>query len=110
MRKLVAAVALMLVVPAVAPAETPAGLLAPPRPPAETPAGFVGSLHEHSSYSDGYPTSRPATFYANGKKHGLDFMGGSDHSDTLGLPINVSDDCACNPAQADCALADGADA
>src|SRR3954451_696625 len=95
MRTLVAAVALMLVVPAVA--------------RAETPAGFVGSLHEHSSYSDGYPTSRPATFYANGKKHGLDFMGGTDHSDTLELPINTSDDCANDPAQADCALADGTD-
>src|SRR3954468_4863251 len=76
---------------------------------AAKPAGFVGSLHEHSSYSDGHPPSTPATFYANGKRHGLDFMGGSDHSDTLGLPINVSDDCASNPAQADCALADGTD-
>src|SRR3954447_4955449 len=76
---------------------------------AAKPAGFVGSLHEHSSYSDGYPTSRPATFYANGKKHGLDFMGGSDHSDTFELPINTSDDCANDPAQADCALADGTD-
>src|SRR3954452_9364906 len=83
MRTLLAAAAVLLLLPAAA--------------RAEKPAGFIGSLHEHSSYSDGYPTSTPATFYANGKRHGLDFMGGSDHSDTLGLPINVSDDCASNP-------------
>src|SRR4051795_3938284 len=93
MRTLLAAAAVLLLLPAAA--------------RAEKPAGFIGSLHEHSSYSDGYPTSPPAAFYANGKKHGLDFMGGSDHSDTLGLPINVSDDCASDPAQQDCALADG---
>jgi hypothetical protein len=68
--------------------------------------GFIGSLHEHSAYSDGYPGTRPATFYASGRAHGLDFMGGSDHSDTLGLPISVSDDCANDPTQSGCALAD----
>src|SRR4051812_22359814 len=95
MRTLLAAAAVLLLLPAAA--------------HAEKPAGFIGSLHEHSSYSDGYPTSTPATFYANGKRHRLDFMGGSDHSDTLGLPINVSDDCANNPAQQDCVLADRTD-
>src|SRR4051794_757566 len=93
MRMLLAAAAVLLLLPAAA--------------RAEKPAGFIGSLHEHSSYSDGYPTSTPASYYANGKKHGLDFMGGADHSDTLGLPINASDDCASNPAQQECALADG---
>src|SRR5205085_5368086 len=85
---------------------TTAALLWPAAARAEKPAGFLGSLHEHSSYSDGYPTSTPASFYANGKRHGLDFMGGSDHSDTLGLPVNVSDDCANDPVQEDCVLAD----
>src|SRR3954452_9595008 len=93
MRTLLAAAAVLLLLPAAA--------------RAEKPAGFIGSLHEHSSYSDGYPTSTPASYYANGKKHGLDFMGGADHSDTLGLPINASDDCASNPAQQECSLADG---
>src|SRR5690349_1689674 len=73
---------------------------------AAKPAGFIGSLHEHSAYSDGYPTTRPATYYANGKAHGLDFMGGSDHSDTLGLPISVSQDCEDDPTQSGCAIAD----
>jgi hypothetical protein len=70
------------------------------------PPGFIGSMHEHSAYSDGYPTTRPATFYASGRDHGLDFMLGSDHSDTLGLPISVSQDCEDDPTQNGCAIAD----
>jgi predicted metal-dependent phosphoesterase TrpH len=81
---------------------------------AATPAAaeeFVGSLHEHSGYSDGWPGSRPADYFASGKSFGLDFMGGSDHSDTLGLPIAASDYCLDEdtsdlPA---CALADSTD-
>lgn len=73
---------------------------------------YVGSLHEHSGYSDGWPGSRPADFYASGRKHGLDFMGGSDHSDNTGLPMSFSDYCAnpqnpqYDPTKPGCAVAD----
>jgi hypothetical protein len=65
---------------------------------------LVGSMHEHSGYSDGWPGSRPADYYASGKGFGLDFMLGSDHSDTLALPIVASDYCTDDPTP--CALAD----
>src|SRR3954453_16143772 len=81
-------------------------LLFPAAANAAPPPGFVGSLHEHSAYSDGYPTTRPATFYANGRSHGLDFMGGSDHSDTLGVPVSASQYCADDPSHAGCAIGD----
>ncbi len=60
---------------------------------------FVGAMHEHSSYSDGDIHSRPADYYAAGKAHGLDFMAGSDHSDTLdkGVFISVGSDCFSTP-------------
>jgi hypothetical protein len=74
---------------------------------AATPPGFVGALHEHSGYSDGWPGSRPADYYASGRAHGLDFMGGSDHSDNLGLPDSTSQYCLSNsPPPATCAVAD----
>jgi hypothetical protein len=73
---------------------------------------YVGSLHEHSAYSDGWPGSRPAEFYSSGARHGLDFMGGSDHSDNTGVPMSFSDYCAnpqnpqYDPTQPGCAVAD----
>src|SRR3954468_7762221 len=81
---------------------------APAAHAAKPPLTLVGSLHEHSGYSDGWPGSRPADYYASGKAFGLDFMGGSDHSDTLALPIAARDyftagDPSDLPA---CALAD----
>jgi hypothetical protein len=73
----------------------------PPMPPLGTFEDdyhrYVGSMHEHSSYSDGYVPTTPATFYASGKKFGLDFMGGSDHSDFLGVPLSTSGYCAPDP-------------
>jgi hypothetical protein len=66
---------------------------------------LVGSLHEHSGYSDGWPTSTPATFYASGRGHGLDFMGGSDHSDNTALPFSTSQYCVDDPTQPGCAIA-----
>src|SRR5262245_418414 len=72
---------------------------------------LVGSLHEHSAYSDGWPGSRPYDYYASGRNHGLDFMGGSDHSDTLGIPASASGYCLdqSNPlavTQPGCLMAD----
>ncbi len=62
--------------------------------PASAPAvELVGSMHEHSAYSDGWLGSRPADYYASGRAFGLDFMGGSDHSDTFPLPIAGSEAC-----------------
>ncbi len=54
---------------------------------------LVGALHEHSGYSDGWPKSRPADFFAAGKAEGLDFMGSSDHSDNVDLPYTLSTYC-----------------
>jgi hypothetical protein len=75
------------------------------------PQWLLGSMHEHSAYSDGWPGSRPYDFYLSGRNHGLDFMGGSDHSDTLGVPVSASGYCLdpSDPAavlQPGCLLAD----
>jgi predicted metal-dependent phosphoesterase TrpH len=73
----------------------------PPMPPLGTFEGsystYVGSMHEHSSYSDGFVPTTPSTYYASAKSFGLDFMGGSDHSDFLGVPLSTSQYCAPDP-------------
>lgn len=76
-------------------------VLAPPAAAEE----FVGSLHEHSGYSDGWPGSRPADYYASGKAFGLDFVGGADHSDSFALPSVFSEECLGSDAP-ECLLAD----
>ena len=45
------------------------------QPAAAQTTPLVGSLHEHSGYSDGWPGSRPQTYFESGKGFGLDFMG-----------------------------------
>src|SRR5438093_5601031 len=67
---------------------------------------FVGSLHEHSGYSDGWPGSRPQTYYDSGRSFGLDFMSGSEHSDNADLPIVASEYCLDPLVAPSCALAD----
>src|SRR5438132_7513803 len=67
---------------------------------------YVGSLHEHSGYSDGWPGSRPQTYYDSGRSFGLDFMSGSEHSDNADLPIVASSYCLDPLVAPDCALAD----
>ena len=60
------------------------------------PAGlneYVGALHEHSGYSDGWPGSRPANYYDSAKKFGLDFLSGAEHSDTANIPVVASELC-----------------
>ena len=54
---------------------------------------LVGALHEHSGYSDGWPTSRPADYFTAAKAEHLDFMGSSDHSDNVDLPYTLSVYC-----------------
>ena len=60
-------------------------------------SAYVGSLHEHSGYSDGWVGSTPGTYYASGQHFGLDFLGGSDHSDFLNVPLSTSGYCAPDP-------------
>lgn len=82
----------------------PAALAQLPLPPAEgqcapdnsTAAGylpFVGSLHEHSGYSDGTVGTIPADYFAQGAALGLDFMGASEHSDNALVPVTANADC-----------------
>lgn len=54
---------------------------------------FVGALHEHSGYSDGWPGTRPADYYAAAKKQGLDFLGSGEHSDSEKIPFTFSEEC-----------------
>ncbi|AXQ28451.1 hypothetical protein D0B54_07040 [Solimonas sp. K1W22B-7] len=60
---------------------------------------YRGALHEHSSYSDGDIHSIPADYYAAAKTAGLDFMGGSEHSDSLDplVFISLGNDCFSTP-------------
>jgi hypothetical protein len=55
--------------------------------------GLVGSMHEHSGYSDGYPGSTPASYYASAKHFGLDFLASGEHSDNAKIPVVASDYC-----------------
>ena len=59
---------------------------------------YIGSLHEHTGYSDGVPMTRPADVYREVSSKGYDFAGSSDHSDTLHIPLSVGLDRAeCPP-------------
>jgi hypothetical protein len=73
----------------------------PPMPPVGAfEAGFtpyVGSLHEHSGYSDGWAGSTPATYFASAKGFGLDFLAAGEHSDFMGVPLSTSQYCYPNP-------------
>jgi hypothetical protein len=97
----IAAGAAMLVVPAPTSAAAGSGL-----------EPLVGSLHEHSAYSDGWPGTRPRDYFDFGARYGNDFMGGSDHSDNLALPVVLSEACYGQGRGGDevllaqCALAD----
>lgn len=66
---------------------------------------FIGALHEHSGYSDGYPGSRPADYFASAKRQGLDFLMSGEHSDSADLPMVVSEECL-SPGITGCAVAD----
>lgn len=66
---------------------------------------LIGPMHEHSGYSDGWPGSTPATYYASAKALGNDFLGAGEHSDSTDLPLVLSESCL-TPAIAGCALAD----
>lgn len=65
-----------------------------------------GSLHEHSGYSDGRPGTEPRDYFAAGREHGLDFMGGTEHSDNGDIPPTVTDACLDFEAFPKCLVAD----
>jgi len=54
---------------------------------------LMGALHEHSGYSDGKATTRPADSFASGARAGLDFMGSSEHAETLNYPMSFGSGC-----------------
>lgn len=68
---------------------------------------LVGALHEHSGYSDGWPGTIPADYYANAKANGVDFLGSSEHSDNADLPVTASEGCLDPGLTASCVRTDG---
>ncbi|MGH8530324.1 MAG: CehA/McbA family metallohydrolase [Nevskiales bacterium] len=91
-------------------------LLPQPKLPREFPWSedfehYVGSLHEHSAYSDGAAKKTPRDYFAAAKTLGLDFMGSTEHSDNADLPLALSNDCIPSennipPRTADCLNSD----
>lgn len=66
---------------------------------------YVGAAHEHTGYSDGTIDTRPADVFARVQAQGLDWVGISDHSDNVRLPLTVTGDCA-SAQLFDCLIAD----
>lgn len=62
---------------------------------------YIGALHQHSGYSDGWPGSTPGTYYASANAHGLDFLGSGEHSDSADIPFVFSEECL-DPGVAEC--------
>lgn len=67
---------------------------------------YVGALHEHSGYSDGWPGSTPADYYASARSFGLDFLGSSEHSDNSDFPVVANEECLEPGSTAECIIAD----
>ncbi len=103
-RHVLAVTSLLLLGVAPAPALYSSAVAATPLVPAGYQA-LVGPLHEHSAYSDGWPGSTPATYYASAKRLGNDFLMSGEHSDTLDAPIAANDECA-GPGITGCLVAD----
>lgn len=63
----------------------------------ESPRSFyhhlVGVLHAHSGYSDGWPGTQPADYYAAAKAHALDFLGSSEHAELESVPLTYNGEC-----------------
>lgn len=82
------------------------GHCAPDNSAAAAYVALKGSLHEHSGYSDGRPGTEPRDYFAAGREHGLDFMGGTEHSDNADIPPTVTDACLDFEAFPQCLVAD----
>lgn len=66
--------------------------------PAASPAAqtrhLLGALHEHSGYSDGWPGSRPADYFAMARDgYHLSFLGSGEHSTTADVPFVANEEC-----------------
>jgi cephalosporin-C deacetylase-like acetyl esterase len=81
-----------LTAPATADSKEPAAC-APDNAGADQYNHLIGSLHEHSGYSDGEISTAPADYFAAGNTLGLDFMGSSEHSDNILIPVTANTDC-----------------
>ncbi|TAM33266.1 MAG: hypothetical protein EPN60_01885 [Nevskiaceae bacterium] len=60
---------------------------------------YEGTLHEHSSYSDGDIHTTPGDYFRRIRDQGYDYTGSSEHSDTLdaGVFLSVGSDCFSTP-------------
>lgn len=60
---------------------------------------FEGTMHEHSSYSDGDIRSVPRDYFRTIRDAGYDYVGSSEHSDSLdtGVFISLGNDCFTTP-------------
>ena len=58
---------------------------------------YEGLMHEHSSYSDGLPTAIPADYFRAAQTAGYDFVGSSEHSDTLDALNFLALHASCTP-------------
>ena len=92
--------------PAATATPAPSATPAPTEPPGTAAAGcapdntdwtaytpLIGSLHEHSGFSDGTIATEPRDYFAAAKAQGLDFIGSSEHSDNADIPLTVNTDC-----------------
>ena len=58
---------------------------------------YEGLMHEHSSYSDGEPTSIPADYFRIAQTAGYSFVGSSEHSDSLDIGNFLALHASCTP-------------
>ncbi len=60
---------------------------------------YEGPMHEHGAYSDGDIHTIPANYYEKIRDAGYDYVGGSEHSDSLdtGVFISLGSDCFTTP-------------
>ena len=82
------------------PPPPPAALCEPYTGPAlATLRHYEGTMHEHSSYSDGHIERIPADYFRAIKDNGYHYAGSSEHSDTLdsGVFASVGSDCFTTP-------------
>ncbi|WP_432863591.1 CehA/McbA family metallohydrolase [Microbispora rosea] len=78
-------------------------------PPIKAPheRELIGALHEHSGYSDGWPGSRPADYFASGRdKHDLNFVGSSEHTSNVNSPMVFNEECLDPKVAPSCQNAD----
>lgn len=82
----------------------PSQPVAPRCAPTEGPAlatlkHYEGTMHAHSSYSDGDIRTVPADYYRQIREAGYTFAGGSEHSDTLDplVFLSLGNDCFTTP-------------